>query len=62
MSEWHVDPVRITSRWSDELLMLMVDRWIERKRREAEAIKSGGKSSDTNWLSPEEFAELGRNG
>jgi hypothetical protein len=35
-AEWGADPVRITERWSDELLILMVDKLCERRRRENE--------------------------
>lgn len=34
MAEWGADPVRITETWSDELLMLMVDRLAARRQRE----------------------------
>lgn len=34
MAEWGADPVRITETWTDELLMLMVDRLAARRQRE----------------------------
>lgn len=34
MVEWHVTPDYIVSNWTDELFNLMVEKLIERKKRE----------------------------
>ncbi len=50
MVEWHLSPDYIVNNWTDELLDLMMQKLIERKDRETEAIQ--GDSGKT-----EEFAE-----
>ena len=45
MSEWNKDPVYIREKWTEELLLLMISKLIERKQTEAEAM--GGKKKDT---------------
>ncbi len=46
MSEWHVTPDYILNNWTEELFNLMVEKLVERKERETEAIKSRS-SGDT---------------
>jgi len=38
MAEWHLSPDYIVNNWTDELLDLMVEKLVERKQREAQAI------------------------
>ncbi len=40
MSEWHITPDYIINNWTDELFNLMVEKLVERKGREVDAIKS----------------------
>jgi len=44
LTEWHLPPGYIIENWTDELLALMCEKLVERKQREADAIK--GTSSD----------------
>lgn len=37
MAEWHITPDYIVNNWTDELLNLMVDKMVERKKREQPA-------------------------
>jgi hypothetical protein len=39
MVEWRLPPDYVTEHWTDELLQLMLDKLLERKRRESEAIE-----------------------
>jgi len=39
MSEWHLPPDYIVNNWTDELLNLMVEKLIDRKKKEIDAIK-----------------------
>ena len=39
MAEWHVTPDYVTANWTDELLHLMLEKLMERKGRESEAIE-----------------------
>ena len=39
MSEWHVTPDYIVNNWTDELLDLMTEKLVERKQKEAQALK-----------------------
>jgi len=39
MSEWHVTPDYIVNNWTDELLDLMLEKLVERKKRELDAVK-----------------------
>ena len=39
MCEWHVPPDYIVANWTDEIMALMLDKLVERRRREAEAIE-----------------------
>ena len=41
MTEWHQPPDYIVNNWTDELLDLMVEKLIERKQREVQAMKPG---------------------
>lgn len=34
MSEWHVTPDYIVNNWTDELLDLMIEKLVERRKRE----------------------------
>ena len=43
MTEWHVTPDYIVNNWTDELFDLMVEKFIERKKRE---IKPSSEISD----------------
>jgi len=45
LSEWHQTPDYIVNNWTDELLVLMVDKLSERKRRELDATKGSSTSS-----------------
>ena len=56
MAEWHIDPVRISETWTDEMLTLMLDKLIERKKRINEAMKGGGEPETTDV---ELFAQMG---
>ena len=40
MVEWHITPDYIVNNWTDELLDLMVEKLVERKKREGQAVKS----------------------
>ena len=46
MIEWHLDPVYIVNNWTNELLSLMIEKMIERKKRESDAIKKPEQVSD----------------
>ena len=67
MAEWHVTPDYIAEHWTEELLRLMVDKLVERKKREA-SPPSGGfqspsqaprKERDKMIPDSELFAKLG---
>lgn len=40
MSEWHVTPDYIVNNWTDELLNLMVEKLVERKKQGLKSISS----------------------
>ena len=58
MSEWHTTPDYIVNNWSDELLALMVEKLVERRKRELNAIKGHGSSGMVS--DKELFARAGR--
>jgi len=39
LTEWHITPDYIVNNWTDELLELMLEKLIERKKKESDAIK-----------------------
>ena len=41
MTEWHITPDYIVNNWTDELLDLMVEKLVERKKRETPPKDSG---------------------
>jgi len=45
LAEWHITPDYIVNNWTDELLNLMLEKLIERKKRELDAIQ-GNKVDD----------------
>jgi len=51
MSEWHLPPDYIMSHWTEELFVLMIDKLIERKKKEVAAM--GGHSGRV--VSDEQF-------
>ena len=53
MTEWHVPPDYIMSHWTEELLVLMIDKLVERKKRETEVIQ--GRSYSGRVVSDEQF-------
>ena len=55
MSEWHVTPDYIVNNWTDEFFDLMVEKLVERKRRESDAIK--GTSSPDNLRGKETISD-----
>lgn len=61
MVEWGLDPITIIDRWTDEMMDLMLDKLIDRKKREASAIESassGGSRQDSiSYMSTTEFAK-----
>jgi len=59
MSEWHVTPEYIINNWTDEKLDLMVEKLIERKKRETSAIKENH-TPKGNLVSPETLAARSR--
>ena len=47
MVEWHQPPDHIVNNWTDELLNLMIEKLVERKRRESEAVRGTSSASAT---------------
>ena len=45
MKTWGVDPVYIRENWTDELLMLMVEKATQRERQQADEIDKAMKKS-----------------
>ena len=39
LAEWHITPDYIVANWTEELLNLMVEKLIERKKQEAVAVQ-----------------------
>ena len=61
MTEWHVTPDYISNNWTDELLNLMVDKLIERKEREEEAVRQISNRSESYKVSDTElFSRMGK--
>ena len=50
LAEWHITPDHIINNWTDELLDLMVGKFLERKKREIDAIQ--GKTGEIHNLEP----------
>lgn len=59
MVEWHVTPDYIINNWTDELFDLMVEKLVERKERESNAIKKN-QTPKGNFVSPETLAARSR--
>ena len=53
MTEWHLPPDYIMSHWTEELLVLMIDKLIERKKKEVAAM--GGHAIGERAVSEEQF-------
>ncbi|MCJ7828157.1 MAG: hypothetical protein MUP81_00255 [Dehalococcoidia bacterium] len=53
MSEWHLPPDYIMSHWTEELLVLMIDKLIDRKNREVAAMS--GHSYSGRVVSDDQF-------
>lgn len=47
MAEWHLPPDYIVNNWTDELLDLMVEKLVERKQREVQAIRPASLPGDS---------------
>ena len=45
MKTWGVDPVYIRENWTDELLLLMVEKAVKREKDQAEAMQKAMKKS-----------------
>lgn len=45
MTEWHLPPDYIVNNWTDELFDLMVEKLVERKQREHDAIEDRHKGN-----------------
>ena len=60
MSEWHVTPDYIVNNWTDELLNLMVEKMVERKKQALEARGSPLKPTDSVVSDKTLFAQLGK--
>jgi len=39
LSEWHITPDYIVNNWTEELLNLMLEKLVDRKKKEINAIK-----------------------
>ena len=62
LAEWRLDPVYIAENWTDEMLIIMVEKLVERKQRINEAAAGDGHStSSDNMVSNEVlFAKMGK--
>ncbi len=61
MSEWHVTPDYIVNNWTDELLNLMVEKLVERKKQALGATSPSGFKGTDNVVSDKTlFAQLGK--
>ena len=47
MSEWHLTPEYIIDNWTDEKFNLMVEKLVDRKTRESDAMKGHTVSVET---------------
>jgi len=54
--EWHITPDYIVTNWTDELLLLMTDKLVERKNRETNALSRTDDTSQS--VSPETLAAM----
>jgi len=59
MAEWHITPDFIINNWTDELLDLMVEKLVERKKQESNAIKEN-QTPNSYSVSPETLAARSR--
>lgn len=60
MAEWHTTPDYIVSNWTDELFSLMLEKFIERRKREDEALQASSRGSQAVHVSDSElFARAG---
>jgi hypothetical protein len=53
LAEWHLTPEYILANWTDEELDLMVEKLVERKEREADAMS--GRHPSARVVSDEQF-------
>lgn len=58
MMEWGLDPLSVIDRWTDELLELMLDKLIERKRREAKAWGKSTSNPEPNKVEFQSFSSF----
>jgi hypothetical protein len=56
LAEWHVSPDYIVSHWTHELLNLMIEKLVIRKKREAGALPREDNSMSDSIL----FAQMGK--
>lgn len=62
LTEWHLAPGYIINNWSDELLNLMIEKLVERKKREtAFSTPSAGDSGGNRVPADALFAMAGSN-
>ncbi len=61
MSEWYVTPDYIVNNWTDELLNLMIEKLIERRKRELGNGRQNALKTTDSVVSDEAlFAQLGK--
>jgi len=53
-AEWHLDPQTILATWSEEFLEIMFVKCVERKEREAKAMKGESEQDEGDF---EKFAQ-----
>ena len=58
MAEWHVTPDYIVNNWTDELLDLMVEKIVERRKREMQVAQSGEQSPRDRSVSAETLSAM----
>ena len=61
MTEWHVTPDYIVNNWTDELLNLMVEKLLERKKREVQAMNDPSGAGHEPEVSDEVFFARAKN-
>ena len=61
MVEWHLSPDYIVNNWTDELLDVMVDKLVERKRRESDVARGYSTKSSSNKVSDTALFSRARN-
>ena len=59
MAEWHITPDYIVNNWTDELFALMVEKFIERRQREEQAMKPTGSAGGHKVSDKELFMQAG---